>query len=129
MRYEFKLPDLAEGMVEGEVVNWLVAPGDAIQEEQPIVEVMTDKATVVISSPVEGKMMELAFEAGDIAPVGQTLFVLETDGAAASESASLALSRYLPETSSRLIGLSGPPFWCSSSASRTPSRAKPAAPS
>ena len=82
MRFEFKLPDLAEGMIEGEVVSWLVAPGDAIKQEQPIVEVMTDKATVVISSPHEGKFLEACHEAGDIAPVGEPLFVLEIEGEA-----------------------------------------------
>lgn len=82
MRFEFKLPDLAEGMVEGEVVSWLVAPGDAIKQEQPVVEVMTDKATVVISSPHAGKFLEPCHEAGDIAPVGQPLFVLDIEGEA-----------------------------------------------
>ena len=76
MRYEFKLPDLAEGMIEGEVVNWLVEPGQAVEAEQPVVEMMTDKATVVISSPRAGSVLELAFQAGDLAPVGDTLFVL-----------------------------------------------------
>ena len=80
MRFEFKLPDLAEGMVEGEVVNWLVEPGQAVEAEQPVVEMMTDKATVVISSPHGGSVLELAFQAGDIAPVGDTLFVLEVEG-------------------------------------------------
>lgn len=80
MRYEFKLPDLAEGMVEGEIVNWLVAVGDTVAEEQPMVEVMTDKATVVISSPKQGGVKELAFEAGDIAEVGSVLFVLDIEG-------------------------------------------------
>ena len=82
MRYEFKLPDLAEGMVEGEVVDWLVAPNDVVSEEQPVVEMMTDKATVTISSPRAGKVLELSFASGDIAPVGETLFVLEVEGTA-----------------------------------------------
>lgn len=81
MRYEFKLPDLAEGMVEGEIVGWLVAPGDVVIPEQPMVEVMTDKATVVISSPRPGKVLELSYQSGDLAPVGTTLFVLEVDAA------------------------------------------------
>lgn len=80
MRYEFRLPDLAEGMVEGEIVSWLVAAGDVIAEEQPVVEVMTDKATVVIPSPTSGTMAELLFEPGDLAEVGQVLFVVETAG-------------------------------------------------
>lgn len=77
MRLEFKLPDLAEGMVEGEVVAWLVKPGDTLSAEQPVVEIMTDKATVVIPTPHDGVVLELAYAAGDIVPVGQVLFVLD----------------------------------------------------
>jgi pyruvate dehydrogenase E2 component (dihydrolipoamide acetyltransferase) len=85
MRYEFKLPDLAEGMVEGELVGWLVAAGDVVKAEQPIAEVMTDKATVVIPSPVAGKAVELPWQAGDIVKVGQVLMVFEADGAAPTQ--------------------------------------------
>jgi len=81
MRFEFKLPDLAEGMVEGEIVSWLVEVGATLKEEQPVLEVMTDKATVVISSPHAGNFLEACYEAGDIAEVGSVLFVLEIDGA------------------------------------------------
>jgi pyruvate dehydrogenase E2 component (dihydrolipoamide acetyltransferase) len=92
MRYEFKLPDLAEGMVEGEIVNWLVNPGDPVAEEQPIVEVMTDKATVVIPSPKQGKLLEVMYAVGDLADVGSVLFVLETEGSdtSAAESSPVA---------------------------------------
>jgi pyruvate dehydrogenase E2 component (dihydrolipoamide acetyltransferase) len=85
MRYEFKLPDLAEGMVEGELVGWLVAAGDVVKAEQPIAEVMTDKATVVIPSPVSGKAIDLPWQAGDIVKVGQVLMVFEAEGAAPSQ--------------------------------------------
>jgi len=80
MRYDFKLPDLAEGMVEGELVAWLVAAGDALKPEQPVAEVMTDKATVVIPSPVAGTVLELPHAAGDIIKVGATLFTLDVEG-------------------------------------------------
>lgn len=80
MRFEFKLPDLAEGMIEGELVAWLVAAGDALKPEQPVAEVMTDKATVVIPSPGGGKVLELPHKAGDIVKVGATLFVMESEG-------------------------------------------------
>jgi pyruvate dehydrogenase E2 component (dihydrolipoamide acetyltransferase) len=98
MRYEFKLPDLAEGMVEGEIVGWLVATGDTVTAEQPMVEVMTDKATVVISSPRPGTVLELGFQSGDLAPVGTTLFVLDVEGGAgeAAESAPAAPSPAKP---------------------------------
>ena len=82
MRFDFKLPDLAEGMVEGEVVSWLVEPGQAVKEEQPVVEMMTDKATVVISSPRAGTVADLPYAIGDVVPVGDTLFVLTLEGEA-----------------------------------------------
>lgn len=85
MRFEFKLPDLAEGMIEGELVDWLVAAGDVVKAEQPIAEVMTDKATVVIPSPVAGKVLELPWAAGDIVPVGQTLVTFEIEGQAPTQ--------------------------------------------
>ena len=96
MRYEFKLPDLAEGMVEGEIVNWLVGIGDTVAEEQPMVEVMTDKATVVISSPKPGGVLELNYEAGDIAAVGTTLFVLDVEGDGAQPAAADSVATPAP---------------------------------
>jgi len=85
MRYEFKLPDLAEGMVEGELVAWLVAVGDDIKAEQPVAEVMTDKATVAIPSPVAGKLLELPWKEGDVVKIGATLFVLDAASDAPSQ--------------------------------------------
>lgn len=81
MRYEFMLPDLAEGMVEGELVGWLVDIGDEVKAEQPVAEVMTDKATVVIPSPVAGAILELPWQTGDIVKVGQPLMVFDAEGA------------------------------------------------
>jgi len=85
MRYEFKLPDLAEGMVEGELVGWLVAVGDKVKAEQPVAEVMTDKATVVIPSPVAGTILELPWQAGDIVKIGQALMIFDSEGAAPTQ--------------------------------------------
>lgn len=85
MRYEFNLPDLAEGMVEGELVGWLVAAGDEVKAEQPVAEVMTDKATVVIPSPVGGKVLELPWQAGDIVKVGQVLMSFDAEGDAPTQ--------------------------------------------
>jgi pyruvate dehydrogenase E2 component (dihydrolipoamide acetyltransferase) len=87
MALEFKLPDIGEGIAEGEIVKWLVQPGDTVAEHQPIVEVMTDKATVEIPSPQAGRIGELRAKPGDVVPVGSVLFVLETNGAAATPSA------------------------------------------
>ncbi|MBL8802200.1 MAG: 2-oxo acid dehydrogenase subunit E2 [Planctomycetes bacterium] len=77
-KLEFKLPDIGEGVAEGEIVKWLVNAGDAVKEHQAVVEVMTDKATVEIPAPAAGKVLELRAKAGDVVPVGSVIFVLET---------------------------------------------------
>ncbi len=79
-RFTFKLPDIGEGVVEGEIVAWHVQPGDAIAEDQPIVDVMTDKATVTIPSIVDGKILETNGEVGKMVAVGSDLVVIETAG-------------------------------------------------
>jgi 2-oxoisovalerate dehydrogenase E2 component (dihydrolipoyl transacylase) len=81
MRYEFKLPDIGEGIAEAEIVAWHVKVGDTIAEDQQIADMMTDKATVEMESPVAGKVMELAGEVGDQIPIGSVLAVIETEGA------------------------------------------------
>ena len=86
--FAFKLPDIGEGVVEGEVVEWMVAVGDTVKEDDPILSVMTDKATVEIPSPVDGKVTKVIGEAGDILPVGVVCIEFEVDGdgnASASE--------------------------------------------
>ena len=79
-KFEFKLPDIGEGVAEGEIVNWLVNAGDEVAENQEMVEVMTDKATVTIGAPKAGKVTELKYKVGDTVPVGQVLIVFETGG-------------------------------------------------
>ena len=81
MRYEFKLPDIGEGIAEAEIVAWHVKVGDMIGEDQQIADMMTDKATVEMESPVAGKVIELAGEVGDQVPIGSVLAVIETEGA------------------------------------------------
>ena len=88
--FEFKLPDIGEGVVEGEIVKWLVKPGDTVAEDQPMVEVMTDKATVTIPSPKAGKVVKTVGKEGEIAKVHEVLVVLDTDGAGASATAPAA---------------------------------------
>jgi pyruvate dehydrogenase E2 component (dihydrolipoamide acetyltransferase) len=90
-QFEFKLPDIGEGVVEGEIVKWLVKAGDEIIEDQPLLEVMTDKATVTIPSPRRGKVVRTVGNEGDVAKVHGTLVVLdvgESAGAAPSKAAS-----------------------------------------
>lgn len=68
MAFEFRLPDLGEGVTEGEIATWLVAVGDTIAEDDPMVEVETDKATVDIPSPVDGVVAAIHVEAGRACP-------------------------------------------------------------
>jgi pyruvate dehydrogenase E2 component (dihydrolipoamide acetyltransferase) len=87
---EFKLPDIGEGIAEGEIVKWLVAPGAAVKEHQAVVEVMTDKATVEVPSPAAGTISELRAKEGDVVPVGSVIFVLALAGAAPAAPAAAA---------------------------------------
>ena len=80
MAYEFKLPDLGEGLTEGEIAKWLVAEGDEIAEDEPLVEIQTDKTTVEIPSPAAGKVTRILAAEGDVVPVG-TVIVVIGDGA------------------------------------------------
>ena len=78
--YVFKLPDIGEGVVEGEIVSWHVKVGDTIVEDAPIVDVMTDKATVTIPSPTSGTVKELSGEVGDMIAVGTALITFSGSG-------------------------------------------------
>ena len=78
--FAFKLPDIGEGVVEGEVVEWMVAVGDTVKEDDPILSVMTDKATVEIPAPCDGTVTKIIGEAGDILPVGVVCIEFEVDG-------------------------------------------------
>ena len=88
--FAFKLPDIGEGVVEGEVVEWMVSVGDTVKEDDPILSVMTDKATVEIPAPCDGTVSKIIGEAGDILPVGVVCIEFDVDGdgnASASEEA------------------------------------------
>ena len=78
--FAFKLPDIGEGVVEGEVVEWMVSVGDTVKEDDPILSVMTDKATVEIPSPTDGVVKSIVGEPGTILAVGQVCIEFETDG-------------------------------------------------
>ena len=79
VNYEFKLPDIGEGVVEGEIVTWHVAIGSVVKEDDALVDVMTDKATVTIPSPINGIVSSLSGEIGDMVAVGTTLIGFNTD--------------------------------------------------
>ena len=80
--FTFKLPDIGEGIAEAEIVAWHVKPGDRVEEDQHIADMMTDKATVEMESPVSGKVVEVAGEVGDTIAIGSMLVVIETEGGA-----------------------------------------------
>jgi pyruvate/2-oxoglutarate dehydrogenase complex dihydrolipoamide acyltransferase (E2) component len=85
--YEFKLPDLGEGLTEGEVARWLVAEGDDIAEDEPLVEIQTDKTTVEIPSPAAGVVSRILVAEGDVVPVGTVLVVIGGGSEAAAAEA------------------------------------------
>jgi pyruvate dehydrogenase E2 component (dihydrolipoyllysine-residue acetyltransferase) len=79
--YEFKLPDLGEGLTEGEIARWLVEEGQEVAEDDPLVEIQTDKTTVEIPSPAAGKIARILVAEGEVVPVGTVLVVIGEDGA------------------------------------------------
>jgi len=86
-RYVFKMPDLGEGTVSAEVVAWHVKPGDLVQEDQVMCEVMTEKAAVEMPAPVTGRIISIQGEPGDMVAVGSALVVFETDATSAAAGA------------------------------------------
>jgi pyruvate dehydrogenase E2 component (dihydrolipoamide acetyltransferase) len=85
MAYEFKLPDIGEGLVEGEIVKWLVEAGGTVGEDEPMVEVMTDKATVELPAPVAGTVRELRAKEGQVVPVGEVIIVIDPEDSEPAE--------------------------------------------
>ena len=94
MAKEFKLPDIGEGIHEGEIVRWLVNEGDSVAEDQPIAEVMTDKATVEITSPYSGAVKKIHAGEGETVSVGAT--IIEIDDGAADNGQAAAPSKDAP---------------------------------
>jgi pyruvate/2-oxoglutarate dehydrogenase complex dihydrolipoamide acyltransferase (E2) component len=85
LAYELKLPDLGEGLTEGEIARWLVAEGQEVREDDPLVEIQTDKTTVEIPSPTSGRVARILVSEGDVVPVGTILVVIGEDGAVTDE--------------------------------------------
>jgi 2-oxoisovalerate dehydrogenase E2 component (dihydrolipoyl transacylase) len=101
-RFEFRLPDIGEGIAEAEIVAWHVKVGDAVSEDQGLADMMTDKATVEMESPVSGIVRELAGAEGDMVAIGATLVVIETEGAdiipaEAAPEPEIAPTHFIPE--------------------------------
>src|SRR5712691_9097072 len=102
MAYEFKLPDLGEGLTEGEIARWLVQEGQAIAEDDPLVEIATDKTTVEIPSPAAGVVTQILVAEGEIVPVGTVLVVIGAEpkavpGTAARSQAPVAARSQAPD--------------------------------
>src|SRR4051794_29962072 len=98
--YEFKLPDLGEGLTEGEIARWLVAEGQEIAEDDPLVEIATDKTTVEIPSPAAGVVTSILVLEGAVVPVGTVLVVIGGDGApapAATEAVAAVVPQRAPD--------------------------------
>lgn len=88
-RFTFRLPDIGEGIAEAEIVALHIKVGERVEEDQPIADMMTDKATVEMESPVSGTVVEIAGEVGDVVAIGSTLMVVEIDAAEGEDSASV----------------------------------------
>ncbi len=80
MAFQFRLPDIGEGIHEGEIVKWFIKPGDKVQEDDVLCEVQNDKAVVEIPSPVEGTVQEVLVGEGTVATVGQVLVTFDAPG-------------------------------------------------
>jgi 2-oxoisovalerate dehydrogenase E2 component (dihydrolipoyl transacylase) len=96
-RYVFKMPDLGEGTVSAEVVAWHVKPGDLVQEDQVMCEVMTEKAAVEMPAPVTGRILSITGEPGDMVAVGSELVVFDTDATSAAAGAEPVAKTPTPE--------------------------------
>jgi pyruvate dehydrogenase E2 component (dihydrolipoamide acetyltransferase) len=101
MAYEFKLPDLGEGLTEGEIARWLVSEGDEIGEDDPLVEIQTDKTTVEIPSPAAGTVARILVPEGEVVPVGTVLVVIGEDGAAPAAADEQPRAEPLPQRPDR----------------------------
>ncbi len=86
-RFTFNMPDIGEGIAEAEIVQWHKKVGDTVQEDEEFVDMMTDKATVPMESPVNGKIIEIAGEEGDMVSIGSMLVVIEVEGEVSDEGA------------------------------------------
>ncbi|GAA3254872.1 hypothetical protein GCM10020258_12910 [Sphingomonas yabuuchiae] len=106
-RFTFRLPDIGEGISEAEIVAWHVKLGDRVEEDQSVADMMTDKATVEMESPVSGTIVELAGEVGDQVPIGSALMVIETD--AVEEAASPATEEAVLEAENPGVEEAQPP--------------------
>lgn len=112
---DIKLPELGEGVTEGELVKWLVKPGDTVKADQAIAEVLTDKATVEVPTPVAGTVKDLKFKSGDVVKVGATMITLQGGGAAPSAAAPVGAQREVPASAHANFAAASAPLQSSTS--------------
>lgn len=117
-----KLPDIGEGVTEGELVKWLVKPGDQVKTDQPVAEVMTDKATVEVPSPFSGTVKELKFKEGDVIPIETVILLLDGEGATAGNGAGAGAN------TSKASSASPPASATAAPSAQTPAQAQAAKP-
>jgi pyruvate dehydrogenase E2 component (dihydrolipoamide acetyltransferase) len=104
MPFDFTLPDLGEGITEGEIRKWLVKEGDSIEEHQTVLEIETDKAIVEVPSPKKGKIFKINKEEGEIAKVGEVLMTIAEEGEAVEERPkSVSVVGVLPEEEEEIL--------------------------
>jgi pyruvate dehydrogenase E2 component (dihydrolipoamide acetyltransferase) len=120
---EFRLPDIGEGIAEGEIVSWKVAVGQQVKEEDEFVEVMTDKATVMITSPYDGVIKELRAKEGEVVPVESVIAVIEVGATAGGEAKSAAAA---PEKTEKKKAEAEPPAKTATEAPAPAARHAPA---
>ena len=124
-KYTFRLPDIGEGIAEAEIVAWHVKVGDRIEEDARVADMMTDKATVEMESPVSGTVVEVAGEVGDVIAIGSALVVIEVEGEGEGEADEAVAERIEAETPASITQPPTPPPPLVSSEVETP-RASPA---
>ncbi len=104
MPFDFTLPDLGEGITEGEIRKWLVKEGDSVEEHQTVIEIETDKAIVEVPSPKKGKIFKINREEGEIAKVGEVLMTIAEEGEAVEERPkSVSVVGVLPEEEEEIL--------------------------
>lgn len=103
-RYLFRLPDVGEGIAEAEIVGWHVSVGDVVAEDQNLVDVMTDKATVEVMSPVSGRVTATNGEVGGMAPVGSVLIELDVEGAGNADGEAIGVGPEVSASSATVTG-------------------------
>lgn len=111
VQFIFKLPDIGEGVVEAEITAWHVSVGDDVDEDEPLADAMTDKATIELTSPVKGKVLSLGCEEGDVFAVGGNLVILETEAGGDFPVEVPKVDKAIPPTASKtMTSRSTPPM-------------------